>query len=266
VATLAVARLTFANALRQPLTWMVLLIGLGLLGLSYVFGMFSFSDENRMRLLSSSGLAAIVICGTYLGVVGVATAVHDELSSRTALTLFAKPMSRGAFLVGKALGLWATVLVVDALLLGALLGVVSLANQAGFDLLEMDVRGHAAHHYAPDLEWVPYERLIQGALLAAAGQFTLVCLGAALALRLPLVANALVCFAVFVLANLLGQLGAASTLVLPALHLFTIDDAIHFQDIEVTPAYFTICLLSAGLYGAACLLVGLAGFARQDIP
>ena len=49
MSTLAVARLSFANGIRQPMTWLVIILGVVLVGLSYLFGMFSFEDSSRMR-------------------------------------------------------------------------------------------------------------------------------------------------------------------------------------------------------------------------
>ena len=108
-ATLALARLTAVDLLRQPATWLALIIGVALLGLSLIFGMFSFADTDRMRMLCSAGIAVHALVALFVGVVGATIAVHRELADRTALTLLAKPLSRGAFLVGKAGGVLAAV-------------------------------------------------------------------------------------------------------------------------------------------------------------
>ena len=48
-------------------------------------------------------------------------------ASRTALTLFAKPLSRGSFLVGKALGIWLIILATTLLIAGALVAIAILS-------------------------------------------------------------------------------------------------------------------------------------------
>ena len=65
MSAVAVARLSFANGIRQPMTWLVIALGLVLIALSYLFGMFSFEDSSRMRLLITAGVATTVICGCF---------------------------------------------------------------------------------------------------------------------------------------------------------------------------------------------------------
>ena len=106
MALLALMRMTVADFARQPVTWLMTFVSLLLVGLSYLFGHFNFETQDRMRMLATSGVAVAVINGLFLTVIGASQSVHNELSSRTALTLFAKPLSRGSFLVGKSLGIW----------------------------------------------------------------------------------------------------------------------------------------------------------------
>lgn len=269
MATLAIARLTVANGLRQPLTWLATALGLVLLGLSVLFGMFTFIDEDRMRLLLTAGVAVVVLNGLFLGVVGASGAVHDELASRTALTLFAKPMGRGGFLFGKALGAWSVAATSCAVLIAAHLALVALVNTYGFEP-GAGHHHHDGHHHHVHFEpvWVPWGRLAGAHALALAGTAAMTCLAAALALRLGLVANILVCFAVFVGSHLLTGigLGVHAAGLVPALALFNIDEALQFPDLRPSLGYFLLCLCYAALYSAGFLLAGLALFKRQDIP
>ena len=57
-----------------------------------------------------------MLIGLFLAVVTASKVVGDELASRTALTLFAKPMSRWGFLFGKAMGAFSTAAIVVAIL------------------------------------------------------------------------------------------------------------------------------------------------------
>ena len=120
----ALARMTFSHAIRQPVWWLTIAIGIVLMGLSWVFGMFNFEDADRLRLLVTSGVAVVALSGVFLGVMLCSQAIYDELASRTALTLFAKPVSRADFLLGRVFGVWVALAL-------AMLVLVAAWNHAG---------------------------------------------------------------------------------------------------------------------------------------
>jgi ABC-type transport system involved in multi-copper enzyme maturation permease subunit len=268
-ATWAIARLTFANGLRQPITWLTTAVALGLLLLCMAFGMFNFITQDRMNLLMSAGIAVCLLNGLFLGVVSASDAVHDELASRTALTLFAKPMGRGSFLVGKALGTWGVVIVSCLVVVALHLAIIAVINRQGFDFYESRGGHHHGHDHGEGVvDWLPWARIIAGQAMAIVAAGVMTCVAATLALRLPLVANVLCCFGLFVLAHLLAGTGHATTVagLIPSLALFNLDDALHFDDMALTPGYFVLCLTYAALYACGALSIGLALFKRQDIP
>jgi hypothetical protein len=250
-ATLALARLTAIDLLRQPATWLALLLGGALLGLSLVFGMFSFAEADRMRMLCSAGIAVHALVALFVGVVGATIAVHRELADRTALTLLAKPLSRTSFLLGKAGGVLAAVA-----LCGLLLGSVT-----GF---EFDHSGHV-HHHAEEAVPIPWLSLLGGHLLALAQAACLSCLAVVLALRLGLAGNIIACFGAWIVAHLLPQLGLHGAVVLPALDLLAADDAAQVEG-GLPLAAVGLGLAYASLWCAGILALGLALFERQDIP
>jgi hypothetical protein len=262
-ALLALARLTAADLLRQPATWLVLLIALALIALSTVFGMFSFDDADRMRMLCSSGIAVNALAGLFLGVVGATSAVHRELADRTALTLLAKPIGRGEFLLGKALGVLAAVLACCLVVAIAHAGAVELGGTTGFRFGEGGA--HGGHAHAVDPVAVPWSSLIGGHVLALAQATCLTCLAVVLALRLGLAGNIIACFAAWVVAHLLPQLGLHGAVVLPALDLLAADDA---AQVEGGLPWSTVGagLAYALLWCGGALALGLALFERQDIP
>ncbi|MFW5845715.1 MAG: ABC transporter permease [Planctomycetota bacterium] len=257
---LALARMTWAHSLRQPATLLAGGIALVLLLLSFVFGIFNFDDNDRIRLLATSGVAIGALTALFLAVYLASTSIHDELASRTALTLFAKPLSRGAFLIGKAGGIW--------LAIGCVLAVLMLAHYAAFLIASTWGFGSTAKGGLSTYGevWIPWGRIVLAHLLTWAHAAVLVAITSTLALRLGLTANIIVSFAIFVTANLLGGLGVHGLLVLPASALFAIDDVLQFAGQTMNPTYFALSLLYAGLYSAGSLLLGLALFERQDIP
>jgi hypothetical protein len=259
MAVAAIARLTFADAVRQPATWLATGVSLALLGLSWVFGMFNFEDQDRLRMLSTAGVAIAVVNGLFLAVVGAAASVHDELADRTALTLFAKPVPRSAFLLGKAAGIWGNVLIASLVLLSAHLGALALAKATGFELV------HDDHHHGadPDLR-VEWAAVVAAHALGWLHSACLTAIAAVLAIRLGLVANILACFALFVGGHLLLGLGWTGAGPVPALAVFNLDDAIQLGT-GVSSAYLALTGLYTALFCAGWLLVGAAILERQDI-
>lgn len=253
-----IARLTCANGLRRPVTWLAIGLGLLLLLLSLLFGQFNFVPDDRQRLLISAGVAIVLLVGLYLGVSTASEAIHDELASRTALTLFAKPIGRGSFLFGKALGAWTTAAVACLSLAAAHLVLLAAVDQWGFFL---DPQASRPPERPP-----PYGRLLAAYLLVLAHTGVLTSLAAALAVRLPLVVNLGACFACFVLAHLLAASGWHGAVIIPALDLLHLDEALQFDDLGLGYPYLVLGLGHATLYSLGSLLIGLSLFQAQDIP
>lgn len=259
MAILALARMTFADGLRQPLTWLAAGLGVALIALSYLFGMFNFETQDRLRMLCTAGVAVAVLTSLFLAVVGASSAIHEELASRTALTLFAKPISRGQYLIGKALGIWLVVALVAVLLAATHGGAVFAAVWTQFE--------DRPESYGLDNDlWVPWGRLIGAHLLGLAHSAVLTCIAAVLALRIHLIANILACFALFILGHLLPGLEVTGATLIPALALFNVDDSLQLMQQTLSWTYCGLSFFYASLFCAGTLLLGLAAFARQDIP
>ena len=74
--------------------------------------------RTRTKIIVDLGLSAMLLFGVFIAIfVGVGL-VYKEIERRTVYTIFAKPVSRGEFLVGKYLGLCLTLLV-NVLVMGA---------------------------------------------------------------------------------------------------------------------------------------------------
>lgn len=254
------ARLTVADYVRQPVVWLMTGLSLLLIGLSYLFGQFNFETQDRLRMLCTAGVAVGVVNGLFLAVIGASQSVHDELASRTALTLFAKPLSRGSFLFGKAFGVWLTVAASGLVVAIAHLAVLKYALYTGFefDPSRRDFVGRE------DM-WVPWGAVIAAHGLGLAHSAVMACISTVLALRLPLVANILASFGLFVGGHLLAGMGAMGAVVVPALALYNLDDSIQLPGHPLSLGYVGLTALYTVLYCAGCLFTGLALFKRQDI-
>jgi len=152
------------------------------------------------------------------------------------------------------------------------LGLVGLINSEGFRIVDVDAllgsRGGHGSTGEESILAVPWLRLVTAHVLSLGHTWLIACLSATLALRLPLVANVLASFAIFVVSNVLAGLGLGHQVggLLPVLALFNIDEALQFSVLPVSLTYFLLCLAYAVSYGSGLLLLGLSWFGRHDIP
>ncbi len=247
-----IARVTLADALRQPFTWLATGLGVVLVLLSGLFGMFNFMAEDRLRMAATAGVAAGMMDGLVLAAVLASLAVHLELSDRTALTLFAKPVSRGAFLVGKAAGVFGAAAASCLVVALAHLGMLWVGSTTGFEW---------ESHLRPDEPIaVPWAAVVSAHVLGLMHTLVIACLATGLAIRVPLAINVTVCLAAFVLGHLLPGWG-----IIPALATYHADDAIQGTGLRLDLTYVGLAGLYTALLCAGFLAVALAVFQRQDI-
>ena len=110
----AMARVTFAETIRQPFFGLVVIGTLGALALGPALAMFSLEDDRP--LLKDFGVSTVFLAGSILAAFGASTILAREFERHTLQTILSKPVSRAALLLGKLLGLLA------ALALAACLG------------------------------------------------------------------------------------------------------------------------------------------------
>ncbi len=102
----AIAINTVRDAVRNKVLYILLFFALLLIGTSFLLATLSYVE--RERILQDVALAAIRLFGAAIAIfIGVGL-VHREIDRRTIYTILSKPVSRVDFLVGKYLGLVAT--------------------------------------------------------------------------------------------------------------------------------------------------------------
>ncbi|MCA9292746.1 MAG: hypothetical protein KDA20_02910 [Phycisphaerales bacterium] len=114
--TLAIARNTFLEAIRQPIFFVLILVG----GLAQVFNVLlsayslGFSDEGEVaadnKMLLDMGLATILLICLLLASFVATSVLSREIENKTALTVIAKPVGRPMFILGKYVGITAAIL------------------------------------------------------------------------------------------------------------------------------------------------------------
>ncbi|MDT5122512.1 MAG: hypothetical protein QOC96_1994 [Acidobacteriota bacterium] len=112
---LTIARNAFREAVRDRVLYNLVIFVLLLIGGAIFLG--ELSDAQETKIIIDMGLSAMLLFGAFISIfVGVGL-VYKEIERRTIYAIFAKPVGRGEFLVGKYLGLCLT-LFVNVLVMG----------------------------------------------------------------------------------------------------------------------------------------------------
>lgn len=127
----ALAANTMREAIRSKVLYTLLFFAVLLIGTGVLLSTLSYVEGQR--ILQSVGLAAIRLFGAAIAIsVGIGL-IHREVERRTIYTILSKPISRGEFLLGKYLGLVATIWLQVAIM-GAAFAAVSLLAGAPLTL------------------------------------------------------------------------------------------------------------------------------------
>ena len=126
--TLAIARNTAREALRNKVLYSILGFAALVVGVAALFG--SASIGNQMKFVKDFSLAAISLFGVVIAVTLGVSMLSKELGRRTILNILSKPVARWQFIVGKFAGLAATLTVVVVLMTAALVGIVAAFDGA----------------------------------------------------------------------------------------------------------------------------------------
>ena len=133
---ITVARNAFREAVRDRVLYNLVLFVLLLTGAAIFIGELSGGQERK--IIVDLGLSAMLLFGVFIAIfVGVGL-VYKEIERRTIYAIFAKPVGRGEFLVGKYLGLCLTLLV-NVLVMGAGVCLALIYVNRGWDPLVLRI-------------------------------------------------------------------------------------------------------------------------------
>src|SRR3712207_1055900 len=132
----SVARNTFREAVRGRVLYNLDLFVLVLTAAAVLLGGLSAAQE--AKIIVDMGLSAALLFGVFISVfVGVGL-VYKEIERRTVYAIFAKPVGRGEFLLGKYLGLSLT-LAVNVSVMGAGVSLALLYVSGGWHPLALSI-------------------------------------------------------------------------------------------------------------------------------
>lgn len=261
---------TLREAARQRLFHFLLCLALALvLGARWLRD-FNFGAP-ELKFLIDCGLGAIAFFGAALTVTATAQLFFSEIENRTALTLLAKPVWRGEFVLGKFVGITALVGLFCVLLTGLLLAVVwvregELVALSPEVFSQGRIVSYGAIVLAGVLQWLKFAVLCAfGLLIASFAQTQLFTMAMSFLFLVICHLQYLAQDSYVRAGGVAGRLAAAGIAALfPNFQLFSLGDALSAG--QTTPAAHSlrIALYALGYSAVACALA-IHVFRRREI-
>jgi ABC-type transport system involved in multi-copper enzyme maturation permease subunit len=303
----AVALSAFREGIRTPWFWLIGVIAVFSFFVAMIFPFFTFGDDFKMMkqmCFDVSMLAALVF-----GVLTASISINEEIEGRTAVTLMSKPVTRRQFLIGKFLGITLSALALTLLVgwffnwalyiqptfnpLDEAVDPFSLQAQHALKPMMAKVTNQETQLFMQGLtKWLGEARANGLGLILGFGKvMVLLAVASALATRMPMITNLVLCMSLFFLGHLAPvlrrvseQLRAQSPdnralslvnfltqlleTVTPAFEFFDMGPAI-IRDTPVGLRAFELYVASASLYAllytTIVLLFGLILFEDRDL-
>jgi ABC-type transport system involved in multi-copper enzyme maturation permease subunit len=272
--TLVIALSTAKEAIRQPAFWVILALASLWLILSIYLPYFTFNED--IKMYKDTGLATISLAALVLALLTSSSTVAEEIEGKTAVTMLSKPINRRQFILGKFLGIELGVLAMF-LVLGGMFAY-GVAYKASYDLREAagqaeELKQGAAHVL----------QVLPGLVLGFMEVSVLTAISVAISTRLPMLANLVVCIAIFLLGHLTpvlveasNQRGAARnelvafmarlfSWALPSLEFFNAGPAISTGAVIPWTTYVLPALGYCIMYSGAALLFAFLLFETRDV-
>ena len=268
--TSAIAMASCKEAMSQPLFYLLVAAGGFLLVLLVYVPYFTFGDD--IKQYKDSGLTLIIILSVIFVFWTASSSVAEEIEGRTALMVLSKPVGRPAFVIGKYLGILASVAVFFFLLGTFLLLLTSYKTM--YDAGETSSRSFTTWHDC----YRQMAQLAPGLVLGFLETAVLTSITVALSTRLAMLPNLIICISIYVVGHLLpllvhstiGEIALvrfmsqlAATL-LPVLEYFNYYGAITSGNTMPLSLFaWTACY--ALIYITIAMLLALAMFEDRDL-
>jgi ABC-type transport system involved in multi-copper enzyme maturation permease subunit len=299
----AVALAAFREGVRQPMFWLLAGAAVLLMITSPFIPYFTFGED--YIVVQELGFDTIMLVCVLLGVLSASMSISEEIEGRTAITLMSKPVSRRQFLLGKFVGIFLV-----TLLLTGLLGwffqwillakhwyermdpfapptpLLSVIEYIGFTTEPPMLFVYGAGLWISDV----YANL-PGLILGSCQVMVLLAIAVALATRLPMIPNVVICWVIYTFGHLTpviaqiaerkekadpgspaGRLLAFTSQVfdiaLPGLEFFNLAPALALEALPpqgLFVRYVASVFLYGLLYTIIALLFGLVLFEDRDL-
>jgi ABC-type transport system involved in multi-copper enzyme maturation permease subunit len=265
----AIAWTTGKEAVLQPLFYILLFGGIGLLVLSLYLPYFTFGED--VKVVEENGLTLVMLLSIVLGVWTASVSLADEIEGRTAMTVLCKPISRRDFVLGKFLGILGT-----AAILFIILGIFFLGS-VSFKVF-YDARETASPE-PNSLECLKeVARIARGLILVFFETTVMVSISVAISTRLGMLPNLVICLSIYILGHLVPMLAKSAmgqvaivpfladllSAILPVLEHFNIYGPIATGQI-VPLAYLGLAALYCLAFSSFAMLAALLMFEDRDL-
>ncbi|NLW85431.1 MAG: ABC transporter permease subunit, partial [Planctomycetes bacterium] len=113
--TLAIARNTFLQTIRQPIYGILILVTFTILVLAVPLAGWTMGEsggdyhDTDQKMLENLGLSTLLVGGLFIAAFSASSVLAREIEDHTALTVISKPISRPVFVLGKFSGVAAAV-------------------------------------------------------------------------------------------------------------------------------------------------------------
>jgi hypothetical protein len=226
----ALALSTAKNEMAQTLY--LILLGIGVFGV-VVFSIYPFNTlGDDIRMFKDSSVTLIMVLAMIQAVWSSGTSVSEEIEGRTALTVLSKPVSRRSFLLGKYAGI-----VMAVAVMFVVIGAFMMALMAYKPIFEARETARATPAWEVGFEEMMSTVPVLG--LYFMQTMAIAAIAVALATRLPLLTNLILCFVIYVIGNLtqplvastrgenelVGFFGNLIAVVVPNLNIFNVQSA-----------------------------------------
>jgi ABC-type transport system involved in multi-copper enzyme maturation permease subunit len=294
----AVALAAFQEGVRQPMFWMLTVLGSLVMVVSVFIPYFTFGED--LKMVKELCYAFTMLGPAIFGVTAACLSVTEEIEGRTAVTLMSKPISRRQFLLGKFAGITLAALFMTVLMGWVLIWVFVYKSwyDSGYpgaqvdtgdpawvlSLVDATVPGTIASDLVRGLGlWVnDIVVTLPGLVIGFCQVIVLTAVAVALATRIPMVVNLTMCLLVYLLGHLtpimtevtrrqyvlVSFVAQLFETILPGLDLFDVGSAI-IRDLPLDPVAYGIYTINVALYAltytAIALLVGLILFEDRDL-
>jgi ABC-type Na+ efflux pump permease subunit len=293
---LTIAQAAYRESVRQPLFWLLVIVAAFFMLFNIWIPYFTFGED--LKMAKGLQLDSILLVTLILSVFSACISVSEEIEARTAITVLSKPMSRRQFLVGKFLGIF-----IAAFLMAAILSIwlgITTSWRADLEADAASPRPIPSEVIAADESMAGFpvgirqavryvlmvvseiQALAPGIVCNLCQVMILTAVAVALATRLPLVVNLVICLMLFFVGRLAHVLVEQSdpnkggnqlvhvmaqifATLLPGFNYFDVAPAL-VNDIDVPWAgYVDQAAIHAVAYTAIALLFGLILFEDRDV-
>ncbi len=124
---LAIALNTAREAIRNRILYSIVLFAIVMVGIAAIFGAASIGDQ--MKFIKDFSLMSVSLFGVIIAIVLGVNLLHQELGKKTIYNILSKPVARWEFIVGKFLGLFATLVLIVASMSAALIAFLSILEK-----------------------------------------------------------------------------------------------------------------------------------------